>query len=68
MDMTYSFNLDTEPTDAQLETLMREVAEDATKRKAEANKIFWQLLKDEVKQARLRNISRVAESLKNDEK
>ena len=54
MDMTYSFNLETEPTDAQLETLMREVAADATKRRKEADKVFWQKLEEEVKKAEIR--------------
>ena len=60
--------LNIEPSDAQLETLMREVAEDATKRKKEADKIFWLLLKEEVKRARERNISMVDECLKNNGK
>ena len=54
MDMTYSFNSETEPTDAQLEALMREVAADATKRRKEADKIFWQTLEEEVKKAEIR--------------
>jgi hypothetical protein len=51
MDMTYKFNSNTEPTEAQLEALMREVAADATNRKKAADKVFWQKLKDEVKRA-----------------
>ena len=54
MDMTYKFNSNTEPTEAQLETLMREVVADATKRKKAADKVFWQNLKEEVKRAEVR--------------
>lgn len=51
MDMTYNFNSNTEPTDAQLETLMREVAADATKRRKAADKVFWKRLEEEVTRA-----------------
>ena len=52
MDMTYSFNSEAEPTDAQLEALMREVATDATKRRKAANKVYWKLLKEEVERVK----------------
>jgi len=52
MDMTYSFNSEKEPTDAQLETLMREVAVDATKRRKAADKAYWKLLKKEVERVK----------------
>ena len=52
MDMTYSFNSEKEPTDAQLEMLMREVAADATKRRKEADKAYWELLKEEVERVK----------------
>ncbi|OAV75204.1 hypothetical protein Barb7_01191 [Bacteroidales bacterium Barb7] len=38
VDMTFSFMSGEEPTDAQWETLMREVGEDARKRREETNK------------------------------
>ena len=52
MDMTYSFNSEKEPTDAQLETLMREVALEATKRRKAADKAYWELLKEEVERVK----------------
>ena len=52
MDMKYSFNSEQEPTDAQLETLMREVAADATKRRKAADKAYWKLLKEEVERVK----------------
>ncbi|MDR1416906.1 MAG: hypothetical protein LBJ57_05760 [Prevotellaceae bacterium] len=42
VDMTYNFRWDTEPTDEQLEQLMREVGEEARDRWEKADKEFWQ--------------------------
>ena len=50
--MKYSFNSEYEPTDGQLETLMREVAADATKRRKAADKAYWKLLKEEVERVK----------------
>ena len=57
MDMKYSFSSGIEPTDAQLETLMKEVAEDARIRREKADQTFWQSLKEEVRQAEIRSCS-----------
>ncbi len=57
MDLTYNFLQDKEPTDAQLEMLMREVAEDARKRRDEADAKFKQLIQKEVELAAQRGKS-----------
>lgn len=51
MDLTYNFLQDTEPTDEQLEQLMREVAIDARKRREKADRAFQKLLRQEVSKA-----------------
>jgi len=48
MDMKYSFNWDTEPSDAQLETLMQEVIADVITRRKAADEAYWELLRKEV--------------------
>ena len=50
--MSYSFNSEKEPTDAQLEALMREVVADAIKRREAADRAYWQLLKEEVERVK----------------
>jgi hypothetical protein len=52
MDMTYSFLSETEPTEIQLETLMREVAEDARLRREAADRNFQQLIYKEINNAK----------------
>ena len=52
MDMTYSFNWDTEPSDAQLETLMKEVIADVITRRKAADKAYWELLRKEVERVK----------------
>ena len=52
MDMKYSFRSETEPTDAQLEALMREVIADVIKRREAADKAYWELLKKEVERVK----------------
>jgi hypothetical protein len=49
-NMTYNFSWDTEPSDAQLEALMREVGEDVRERRAAADAKFWQALHNEIQQ------------------
>jgi hypothetical protein len=51
VDMTYNFRQDTEPTDEQLEQLMREVGEDARARGEKAEKEFWQNFHKEMQKA-----------------
>lgn len=51
MDMTYNFRQDYEPTEAQLERLMREVAQEARKKKEKADKNFQRLIQEEIKLA-----------------
>jgi len=51
MNMTYSFRQDSEPTEAQLEKLMREVAQEARKKKEKADKNFQRLIQEEIKLA-----------------
>jgi hypothetical protein len=48
VDMTYNFRWDTEPTDEQLEQLMREVAEDVRARAAKADEELWKNVRKEV--------------------
>jgi hypothetical protein len=52
--MHYSFLWDTEPTDEQLETLMREVGEDVRRRRKKAVENFQATLKLEMQQAATR--------------
>ena len=52
MDMKYSFRSEAEPTDAQLEALMREVIADVIKRREAADKAYWELLKKEVERVK----------------
>ncbi len=49
MDLKYSFLSDEEPTDEQLQALMEEVAAEARKKKAKADKTFQALIKREMK-------------------
>ncbi len=51
MDLKYNFLQDTEPSEEQLEILMREVAADAQKRREAADERFQQLIHEEVKLA-----------------
>ena len=51
MDLTYSFLQDKEPTEAQLEMLMREVAEDVRNRREKADADFRELIRKEIKLA-----------------
>ena len=51
MDMTYNFQQDSEPTEAQLKRLMREVAQEARKKKEKADRDFQRLIRKEVKLA-----------------
>jgi len=51
MDLSYNFLQDTEPSEAQLEMLMREVAEDVLQRKKKADANFMRLIHHEVKLA-----------------
>ncbi len=55
MDLTYSFLQDSEPTEAQLKELMKEVAVDARKRKRNADKNFLKLIRHEIKLAAKRS-------------
>ena len=52
MNMKYRFSSDAEPTDAQLEALMREVITDVIKRRKKADKAYWKLLKEEAKRVK----------------
>lgn len=52
MDLKYSFLSDAEPTDAQLQALMEEVAVEARKKRIAANKVFHALMKKEMKIAK----------------
>ena len=52
MDMKYNFRSEKEPTDAQLEALMKEVIADVIKRREAADKAYWKLLEKEVKQVK----------------
>jgi hypothetical protein len=52
VDMTYSFRWDTEPTDEQLEQLMREVGEDVRARAAKADEVFWETFRKEMQRAK----------------
>ncbi|MDR3367447.1 MAG: hypothetical protein LBO71_10855 [Prevotellaceae bacterium] len=45
--MTYSFKWDAEPTDEQLEQLMREGGEDVCARAAKADEVFWENFRKE---------------------
>jgi hypothetical protein len=47
VDMTYNFRQDAEPTDDQLEQLMREVGEDVRARAAKADEAFWENVRKE---------------------
>jgi hypothetical protein len=51
VDMTYNFRQDAEPTDEQLEQLMREVGEEVRARGEEADKKFWQNVRNEMQLA-----------------
>jgi hypothetical protein len=51
VDMTYNFGWDTEPTDEQLEQLMREVIEDVRARAAKADEELWKNVRKEVELA-----------------
>jgi len=50
--MKYRFSSDTEPTDAQLEVLMREVIADVIKRREKTDKAYWKLLQEEVERVK----------------
>jgi len=52
VDMTYSFLSDEEPTDEQLEQLMREVGEEARRKKKEARKRYKDFMQKELDQTR----------------
>jgi hypothetical protein len=54
VDMTYNFRQDAEPTDEQLEQLMREVGEDVRNRAAKADEMFWENFRKEMQQAKER--------------
>jgi ElaB/YqjD/DUF883 family membrane-anchored ribosome-binding protein len=49
VDMTYNFRWDAEPTDEQLEQLMREVGEEARESNKEANAKYRQAIREEIK-------------------
>ncbi len=51
MDLTYNFLQDKEPTEAQLEMLMREVGEEARNRREKADADFKELIRKEIKLA-----------------
>jgi hypothetical protein len=55
MDLTYSFLQDTEPDEMQLELLMREVADEARKRREEADEKLRQMIYKEVELAEERS-------------
>ena len=57
MDLTYSFLQDEEPTEAQLEMLMREVAEEARNRREKADADFRELIRKEIRLAAQRGKS-----------
>lgn len=48
MDLKYNFLQDTEPTDKQLEVLMREVAVDVRKKREKADRAYQKLIAKEV--------------------
>ncbi|GHT13729.1 hypothetical protein AGMMS4956_10370 [Bacteroidia bacterium] len=52
MDMAYSFLSEAEPTDNQLQTLMREVADDARMRRVKADRDLKQLIYKEINNAK----------------
>jgi arsenate reductase-like glutaredoxin family protein len=49
--MTYSFLSDEEPTDEQLEQLMKEVGEEACRKKAKADEALKKRLREEIEAA-----------------
>ena len=49
MQINYSFLSDEEPTDEQLQLLMHEVAVEAEAKASKANAVFWEQLKELVK-------------------
>lgn len=49
--MTYNFRQDAEPTDEQLEQLMREVGEDVRARAKKADEELWKNVRKEVELA-----------------
>jgi hypothetical protein len=51
IDMTYNFRQDAEPTDEQLEQLMREVGEDVRARAKKADEELWKNVRKEVELA-----------------
>ena len=53
MNIKYRFSSDAEPTDDQLEALMREVIADVIKRRKKADKAYWKLLKDEAERVKI---------------
>jgi hypothetical protein len=51
IDMTYNFRQDAEPTDEQLEQLMREVGEDVCARAKKADEELWKNVRKEIQLA-----------------
>ena len=51
VDMTYNFRQDAEPTDEQLEQLMREVGEDVRARAKKADEELWKNVRKEIQLA-----------------
>ncbi|MDR1341787.1 MAG: hypothetical protein LBK18_00865 [Prevotellaceae bacterium] len=51
VDMTYNFRQDDEPTDEQLEQLMREVGEDVRARAEKADEELWKNVREEIRLA-----------------
>ena len=52
MDMKYNFRSEKEPSDDQLEALMKEVIADVIKRREVADKAYWELLAKEVEKVK----------------
>ena len=48
VDMTYNFRQDAEPTDEQLEQLMREVGEEVRDRAKKADEELWKNVRKEI--------------------
>ena len=51
IDMTYNFRQDAEPTDEQLEQLMREVGEEVRARAKKADEELWKNVRKEIQLA-----------------
>jgi len=54
MDLNYNFSQNREPTDQELELLMREVASDARKKREKADHDYQNVIRREIDSARKR--------------